>query len=270
MMKIDPKKHKPLKRTVYCDSYSTPVSAEKEGLTAHIANKVEATGRMARYITHEIRNPLAIINSNAQYALEYVRHAERCDSKVLEESLTAIIGAVKTANKFMSELAELHSFEFDKKKTTIRPIIKKAIDLLKADIDKKKIRVVLEFLSRIPTIMADKEKLKQAFVNILLNAIQAVRMGGSIEIKAKADMRAKSLIIQFEDTGPGIPEEYVEKIFEPFVSLREGCKGLGLAICAMIIKAHSGTISAENLAPYNDTGMAKRGARITVVLPIAG
>ena len=270
MMKIDPKKHKPLKRTVSCDSYSTPVSVGKEELTARIANKVEATGRMARYVTHEIRNPLAIINSNAQYVLEYVRHTECCGSKVLEESLTAIIGAVKTANKFMSELAELHSFEFDKKKTTIRPIIKKAIDLLKADIDRKKIRVVLEFVSRIPKLVVDKEKLKQVFVNILLNAIQAVRTGGSVKIKAKSDMHTKSVIIQFEDTGPGIPEEYVEKIFEPFVSLRVGSKGLGLAICAMIIKAHGGTISAENLAPYNDTGITKRGARFTVVLPVAG
>lgn len=229
-------------------------------ITARIANKVEATGRMARYITHEIRNPLAIINSNAQYALDYVRHAERGGNKVLEESLTAIIGAVQRANKFMSELAELHSFEFKKKKTTVRPVIEKAIDLLKVDIDRKKIRVVSKFLSRIPSVAADKEKLKQAFANILLNAVQAVKRGGSVEIKAKSDISTKSIIVQFEDTGPGIPEEYIEKIFEPFVSLREGCKGLGLAICSMIINAHGGTISAEN--------MTKGGARFTIVLPV--
>lgn len=262
MSKMDPKRRKPSKKIFCWNGDLNPALADREGLTARIANKVEATGRMARYVTHEIRNPLAIINSNAQYVLDYVHHTEYCDNKVLEESLTAIIGAVQMANRFVSELVELHSFEFEKEETTIRHIIKKAIDILKADIERKKIRVVLEVLSRIPRVVVDKKKLEQAFVHILLNAIQAVKTGGRIEIKAKSDMRTRSVIIQFEDTGFGIPEEYIEKIFEPFISLREGSKGLGLAICSMIINAHGGTISAEN--------MAKRGARFTVVLPVAG
>ncbi|MBI4007581.1 MAG: ATP-binding protein [Candidatus Brocadiales bacterium] len=257
---MNPEKHKTSKRGFRSGEGSTPTQTGREGLTAHIANKVEATGRMARYVAHEIRNPLAIINSNAQYALDYLRHAERYDNKILEESLTAIIGAVQLANKFVSELAELHSLEFQKKETNIRPIIKKAIDLLKVEIDRKKIRVSSEFLSRIPKVMADKEKLKHAFVNILLNAIQAVKTGGSVEIKARTDVSTKSVIVQFEDTGHGIPEEYIEKIFEPFVSLKDGCKGIGLAICSMIINAHGGTINAKN--------MAKGGAIFTVVLPM--
>lgn len=257
--KMDPKKHKTSKGASRLDSGSNPASSDREGATARIANKVEATGRMARYVTHEIRNPLAIINSNAQYALDFMRHTDRRYNKVLEESLTAIISAVQTANKFISELVELHSFEFEKQETTLRPIIKKAIDLLKVDIDRKKVRVVSEIPSRIPRVVVDKKRLEQAFVNILLNAIQAVKTGGCVEIKIKSDIHTRSVIIQFEDTGTGIPEEYIEKIFEPFVTLKEGCKGLGLSICSMIMNAHGGTISAED--------MAKGGARFTVVLP---
>lgn len=259
MTEINPKKHKNARRASHLSEDSIPTLLDREGITAHVANKVEATGRMVKYVTHEIRNSLAIINSNAQYALDYVRHVECSGNKILDESLTTIINAVKLVNKFTSELAEVHSFEFVKEETTIRHIIKKALDLLKVEIDKKKIRVTSEFLSRIPRIIADKERLKQVFVNILLNAIQAVRTGGSIEIKTKWDTSTKSIIIQFEDTGPGIPEEYIEKIFEPFTSLKEGYKGLGLAICSMVINAHGGTIVAEN--------MAKGGARFTVVLP---
>jgi signal transduction histidine kinase len=114
--------------------------------------------------------------------------------------------------------------------------------------DKKGISIERKRLLLPGYVIGDSDKIKQAFLNIILNAIQHMDGGGKLIIEGRKEIvqGKEFVIISILDTGPGIKEKDIEKIFEPFYSLREGGTGLGLAISKSIINEHSGTIFAKN------------------------
>ena len=137
-------------------------------------------------------------------------------------------------------------------------IIDENIAFLSSQIKRKSYLIDKDYDQNLPEIIADSDMLYQAFLNILINAMQAMPGGGRIKIAVMS--RSKWITILFVDEGQGIPDELIGKIWSPFFTTKEKGTGLGLGIVRNIIEAHEGDIQIEN----RSTG----GARITINLPI--
>jgi signal transduction histidine kinase len=142
----------------------------------------------------------------------------------------------------------------------ITDIIDKNLTSLKPQIDAGGYIIKKYFGDALPPIMADANMLYQAFLNILINAMQAMPNGGEIQIEVSY-INGK-IIILFEDEGTGIPGENMEKIWEPFFTTKHMGTGLGLGLVKNIIEAHSGWIQIKNNDPL-------RGTRVTIELPVS-
>jgi two-component system NtrC family sensor kinase len=120
-------------------------------------------------------------------------------------------------------------------------------------------RVVLRFAPDVPWVMADPEQLQQVFLNLLLNAVQAMPEAGVVTITATGHPESRQVQITVADTGSGIPQEHLSRIFDPFFSTKEDGTGLGLSVSARLIRAQGGHISV--------TSREGKGSVFTVFLP---
>ena len=136
-------------------------------------------------------------------------------------------------------------------------VIEKNLTFLAPEINKNGYEIYKRFASDLPAIQADPGLLYQAFLNILINAMQAMPEGGTICIELSAN--GNTMTVLFADEGPGIPNETLNKIWEPFFTTKDKGSGLGLPIVKKIIEGHGGTIEIEN-------GLDK-GIQVTVTLP---
>jgi signal transduction histidine kinase len=134
----------------------------------------------------------------------------------------------------------------------------KNLTFLTPQISEQHIIVKKYFSDNLPEAMADSDMLYQSFLNILINAMQAMPSGGEIQIEINSNQQ--DIIIIIEDEGEGISEENMEKIWNPFFTTKDMGTGLGLSIVKNIIESHGGTIDIENNHPL-------RGTKVTVTLP---
>jgi signal transduction histidine kinase len=141
----------------------------------------------------------------------------------------------------------------------------KAVDLMDHNLRERLIRVVQEFATDTPTIYADRQKLRQVFLNLLTNASDAMLQGGTLTLRTALttlDNGKPAVLIELADTGEGIPAENLIRIMEPFFTTKEEGKGtgLGLAICRRVVQEHRGTIQIAS-----DVG---KGTTVRIVLPL--
>ena len=129
---------------------------------------------------------------------------------------------------------------------------------LKPDLEDKNIEVIKDYRS-LPFIEADSELLYRAFLNIVINAIQALSSGGEIRVTVDENQQKKGVTIIFSDNGPGIPEEIFSQVFNPFFTTKEKGSGLGLPIVKNIIENHGGEVKIES-----EEG---KGTRVVIFLP---
>ncbi len=217
--------------------------------------KLASLGQLAAGIAHEINNPLTNILLNIQIlknALKGTGHSEIVNS---------VDSIVKNVDKVSAITKKVLQFSGDTKPElkpiNINTVIEGALTLLK---NKPKNVVINKTLSEIPNVMGDTVKLEQVFVNILDNSIQAMHGGGDIYIESShTDGWAK---IKIADSGIGIPEENLSKVFDPFFSTKEvgTGTGIGLSICYGIINQHNGEIDIES-----NEG---KGTIVTIRLPV--
>lgn len=235
------------------------LNMEKIGrLREHIrrADKLSAVGQLASGVAHEIRNPLAIIKTISQTLLQEddgIRDEEH------RQGLEIIQEEVMRANKVIKELLDFAKIRtIEKSKININDVIRNVVLLTSKYAEKKGIFIHIQSTENDPYIYGDSEKLKQAFVNIIFNAVDAVEEG-NIDIQV---IRKKSTInIIFEDYGVGISPEQREKIFNPFYTTKDNGVGLGLAITYRIIDEHNGHIDIESILG--------NGTKVIVALPVA-
>ncbi len=217
------------------------------------AERLASLGEMVAGISHEIRNPLGIISSTGE---------------LLKQKLSPTDTEVKLADVIVEEADRLNGIVTDflnfarPQAPNLMPckvdeVIKKNLTFLAPEINKNSYEVHTRFASDIPEIQADPGLLYQAFLNILLNAMQAMPEGGAIYIELSA--HGNTLTIVFCDEGPGISDETLNKIWEPFFTTKDKGSGLGLPIVRKIIEGHGGDIEIEN-AP-------EKGAQVTITLP---
>jgi signal transduction histidine kinase len=138
-------------------------------------------------------------------------------------------------------------------------VLEKNINYLGAQIQESELSIERRYSNSLPEIMADTDMLYQSFLNILINAMQSMPSGGSIAIDINAN--AKMVTVTIDDEGEGIPDELLEKIWDPFFTTKKKGTGLGLGIVKNIIESHGGSILIAN--------REEKGTRVTVELPVS-
>jgi two-component system, NtrC family, sensor kinase len=220
------------------------------------AEKMSAAGRLTASIAHEINNPLQAVQNCIHLASRMELDIEK-RQEYLQMAQTEL-------DRLMSTIQRMLDFyrpgSVEPQKVDIADLIRYVIGLLSPQLEARGIKVNLSFSSRLQPILAVSSQIQQVFLNIILNAYDAMQEGGELTISARPVRDTVEII--FQDSGPGIPLEFRAKIFEPFVSSKQGGLGLGLSVSYGIIEAHGGSL---DLVP--DRGP---GACFRVMLPNRG
>jgi two-component system sensor histidine kinase HydH len=216
------------------------------------AERLSALGEMAAGISHEIRNPLGIIRSSAELLKKKVTKTDPSNTMpdiIVEEStrLNSIITDFINFAKPGSPKLNL---------CRIEDVIEKNVTFLSMQMKQKGYTIKKNYQNYLPEIQADADMLYQSFLNIFLNAMQAMPNGGMIEVAIRSNN--KVVTINFDDQGQGIAKEILEKIWDPFFTTKEMGTGLGLGMVKNIIESHGGNIQIAN--------RTQGGTRVTVEL----
>ncbi len=218
------------------------------------AERLSSLGEMAAGISHEIRNPLGIIRSSAELLKKKVAR--------IDPSNTIPDIIVEEANRLNLIITDFINFAKPRSPNLvpcrIEEIIDKNITFLAMQIEENGYTIKQNYQNSLPEIQADAAMLYQSFLNILINAMQAMPNGGFIEITISAN--DKIVTINFEDEGQGISDEVIEKIWDPFFTTKEMGTGLGLGVVKNLIESHGGSIQIIN--------GSQGGACVTVELPL--
>lgn len=244
-------------------------STERKRIDDHLhrVERLASLGRFAAGIAHEIRNPVTGIN---------VFLDDLHDKLAADSDLAPLIGRALTEVERLDTLVnEILDYASPSRGELVQRNINDVVAATLRFIDKQcrehRVRVLADLPDNLPDLMMDGEKIRQALLNITLNAIQVMPDGGELRITTRSvekpeevpDSRSADrwLAIDVADNGPGIPREEREQIFEPFFSRRPGGTGLGLSLTQTIIADHGGKIVVAENAPH--------GTRFTIYLPVA-
>lgn len=205
--------------------------------------QLQSAGRLAAEIAHQIKNPLAII-TNASYSLQKTLTAEGKKSAL--QQVQIIRDEVSRADRIITELmgyAQLAEGKVEKLNVTEE--LNRAIESVFPKGTHEKIRVVKDFDNDLLPLQMQQRHLSEVFVNLLTNAREAMNGEGRIKITTR-NAKDYQVVITFEDTGPGIPQEKIVKIFEAYFTTKEKGSGLGLAIAKQNVEIYGGHLSVES------------------------
>ncbi|MFH2119525.1 MAG: ATP-binding protein [Pseudomonadota bacterium] len=237
-------------------------SLKKQMLGMQRTEQLRVCGEMASGLAHEIRNPLAGMKVSIEVLLSELSIEERD-----KEVLLKVIEQIRNIELLMKNLLNYaRPVAAQPVRFNINDILEKTIYFIEKHPsfisgDPRR-RLIRELDETVPEIFGDPQQLQQVFLNLLLNAADAVPEGGTITVKTGHDKQAETVAVVLQDTGKGIPDELMEKIFQPFFTTKGKGKGtgLGLAVSKRIVEEHGGAIEAAN----NVSG----GVTFTVILPI--
>jgi signal transduction histidine kinase len=224
------------------------------------SEKMALVGKLATEVAHSIRSPMTSINMrlfSLQRSLDLTENQSE-DFEVVAEEMRRLDNIVRNFLEF-SRPPKLH-----KQKTEISWIISMTLELLEYRLKRHDVEVIRKRAEFMPPAEADPELMKEVFVNLIVNACEAMGEGGKIFIEEsllKSGGRACEIQISIRDTGPGIPEEAKHQILEPFHSTKTQGTGLGLFITSRIIREHGGRLDLQSAEG--------RGATFIVTLPIS-
>ena len=224
------------------------------------ASKLATMGELAASVAHELNNPLATVALRAETLL--MQMPEDPDKRKPLEIIAQEVDRMATlVNNLLQFSRRSH-----RQISTMDPSeeVATSVEFVHYHLRSHNIEVVREFAANLPTIQADRQQLRQLFLNLLTNASDAMPQGGKLTLRAVSSNLgdAKAVAIEVADTGEGITAENLEKIWEPFFTTKPEGKGtgLGLAICRRIVEEHGGTIDIQSEG-------AGRGTTVRIVLP---
>jgi two-component system sensor histidine kinase HydH len=226
-------------------------------------DRLAALGQMAAGLAHEIRNPLGSIKGAAQYLQPIGSQLPDASTK---EFLDIIVEEVNRLNKIVSQFLDYaRPYRGDQTPLDVNDVVRKTLHLLEKE-DGAKVEISSNLVEGLPPVRADAEQLRQVFLNLAINALQAMPHGGRLQVSTslrrstRRGAAAAFLEVRFRDTGIGIPPGDLRNLFIPFFTTKEKGTGLGLPISQRIIENHGGTIE-----PRSQPGV---GATFTVLLPV--
>lgn len=213
-------------------------------------DRLATLGELAAGAAHEIRNPLTAIRSTIQYLSKDFK-----EDPAKSEMITELITEVERINKIVQGLLSFaRPSALNTSEVNIEQLINQTLLLISSSIRIQNIEIQFEYFTEQTSVIGDAEQLKQVFLNIILNAIEAMSNNAcnrtliiSIEKGAPINPHTRYLIISFEDTGKGISEKDIENVFNPFFTTKDEGTGLGLAISYGIINRHEGEIEVNSI-----------------------
>lgn len=230
---------------------------EIEHAQAIRAERLASAGKLAAGAAHEINNPLAVVTGQAQLLLS--RSASQEDARALE----TIIQQARRASKVLNGLMQFARPTQPKlEAVSIAHALHQVGAALRDRLERRGIRLLEDYAPNLPRVAMDRRQMEQVFVNVFLNAQQALgEKGGTIALRVRASRNRKSVVIQISDTGHGIPPDAIGHVFEPFFTTRATAEntGLGLAVCHGIVESHRGSITLQS--------SVGEGAACTITLP---
>ena len=204
--------------------------------------RLAGIGELAAGIAHEIRNPLGSITASSQFVLNKYRLPDP-----VKKHLKIILRNSENANRIIKDLLDFAKpREISFKKSNIKNVIDSTCNLVKVRCAKQRVRLVHKWSRRLPSLSLDEKRLEEAFLNFILNALDAMPSGGRLMINAHPDFEAKEVVVSFLDTGEGIAPENLNKMFTPFFSTKEDGVGLGLCLAHQVVSYHRGRINIES------------------------
>ncbi|MEK6742017.1 MAG: ATP-binding protein [Nitrospirota bacterium] len=216
--------------------------------------KHASVGRLAAGVSHEIGNPLASISSLVQELLT-------------EDGSSFVKGSLNTIHQHVNRIARIvrnlgdfaRLYPRQRVPTSLRDILQNTMDLVRFDKNFKKIEVITD-VQNVRPVKIDPDQMQQVFLNLLLNARDAMPEGGKLDISMKESEGRVAMV--FADTGTGIETEVKDKVFDPFFTTKGPTRGtgLGLSICYSIVKDHGGTIEVES--------EKDKGTKFIITLPV--
>ena len=222
------------------------------------AEKIASLGRMAAGVAHEINNPLAGILIYAELLAR-----ELAQDAPIRENVEVIINQTMRCQQIVNRLLDFSRQSLGEKKLLdVNEILHRCVELVRHQAFFHNIKIKEDLDAGLPQIVGDPGQLQQVFTNLLLNAADAISGAGKITLSSRAAWHGSGVILQFCDSGCGIPEEIRDKIFEPFFTTKPPGKGtgLGLSIVYGVIQRHGGSIQAYS--------PPEGGTIFTVTLPL--
>jgi signal transduction histidine kinase len=242
---------------------SRDITAEREReMQLQMSERLSLLGQMASGIAHEINNPLSSISGCAESLQQRVRQ-DRYDRALFDSYLGMIMEEVVRCSGITSGMLSIvRQSSYEKRWISLNEAAERALQIIGFQGKMRNVQVVRDFAEGLPAIYANEGELRQVFLVIVTNALEAMALQGTLTVATRAD--GTGVAIAFSDTGGGIPREHLEKIFETFFTTKapQGGTGLGLSIAHKIVASHGGSIevTSEELA----------GSTFLIRLPVGG
>jgi PAS domain S-box-containing protein len=210
-------------------------------------------GKLAADVAHEVNNPVTVISGNAELAL-----LEESLSDEMRKALEIIVDQCEQARSIVKRLlmfSKPSKGEF--KEANINDSVNAVIDLVESQFKHSKVRINKSLTEGLPPVTIDEKQMQEVFMNLMRNSAEAMPDGGSVTVNTL--LEEDFVRIDISDTGPGIPEENLKKILDPFFTTKEHGTGLGLSVCYGILRAHGGDLKYAS--------KPGEGTTATVLLP---
>jgi PAS domain S-box-containing protein len=209
---------------------------------AHI-NRVTTLGEMAASLAHEIKQPIAAAITSANSCIEWLAH----EPPNLDRARAAAARIDKYGNRAAEIIDRIRAFYKksppERELVDVNRIVHEMFTLLKGEADRYSVAMRTELAAELPVIVADPVQLQQVFMNLMLNAIEAMKDAGG-ELTVKSQLQDGQLQFSVSDTGPGLPAGNVDQIFSAFFTTKSKGSGMGLAISRSIVESHGGRLWA--------------------------
>jgi len=236
------------------------------------ASKMATLGEMATGVAHELNQPLAVIKTASRFFMRKIAKKEKIEDEILSTMATEIDSYVDRAAKIINHMRQFgRQSDVSLEKVQVNSVLERALEILGQQLKVRGIEVVWNLAPDLPLVLADPDRLEQVFINLLINARDAIDdnehsqslQKGEKKITLKTSSDDKFITVEVTDTGPGIPASMLERIFEPFFTSKKVGQGtgLGLSISYGIIKDCKGSIRAVS--------RENEGASFIVKFPIA-
>ncbi|HUX12767.1 MAG TPA: ATP-binding protein [Spirochaetia bacterium] len=234
---------------------------EKRGREARLrrAESLAALTTLAAGVAHEIKNPLGSIGIHIQLIQKAIKEKTSVDPKIIQPYIEIVNEEVERLNRIVVDfLFAVRPMDTKLEETDLNQVIANLLEFVRYELEEANVTLTEEFDETLPPLMLDEKYVKQAVLNIIKNAISAMPQGGSLVVTTERS--GDDAVLRIADSGEGMSDEIMAKIFEPYFTTRDFGSGLGLTLVYKVVKEHMGEIGVSS--------QEGKGATFRITLPI--